>query len=457
MYYHPRLLVIEPIHPPAFRPGLRDLVPRLCLLALASWVVLRLGLQFDVRAATVVTVAALGVMIALRITWRGKHTRVVTTDEALHLSGPDGERSIAWSCVERVRLTAGEITTSQGIVRVCYAHVDIVHGAPLAFADLAPLGNLRLRTVDGDAPVHDIGDPELLLGVIAERVDAREFLPPDGRRAEIERVGPWITASPLAVLRLGVAVMVVHRIMRNHMATDAWMAMCAGVAAVICPHALARFVTQHRAGLTQSEVGAPPAVTVGALMALCVTFPLREWVPERVGAWALVSALLCALPAWPFPGAYIVRRVGRRFADTSDGVMGVLVACLGVLAAWCYARGMMLIPTALVAGGLEAAEGTAASRRHAFLSGLPRFRNWPPMALARLRSALRPATQDDPYVRLFAGDVVELRDASVSPPPGSLVPIGGVVVSVVFAVLAARAMWMKGDAEVREILSLLLR
>ncbi len=447
---------IPTVRDQAFRPSVRDLVPRLCLLAALSWVALRLALGLDVRATTVITVAALGVMIALRLAWRGPYTRVLATDDALVVSGPDGERTIPWPAVERVRLTAGEVTTARGVVRVSYAHVDVAHGPPVAFADLSPLGSPHLRTVEGDSPVHDVGDPELLLGAIAERLDASEFLPPAGRSHEAERTGPWITASPLATLRLGVAALVAHRLLRVIVDADALMAFCAGAMAVVAPHALARFVLQRDLRGSQSEVGAPPAIAVGALAAMVVVYPLRAVVPDPVRAWAITVALLCALPSWPFPGAYVARRAGRLLAGLDDAVGAALIAVTGVAAAWLYALGDVLIPTALVAGGLEAAEGVSATRRHAMLSVLPRFRNWPPLALARLRSSLRPSQADDVDAQLVAGDVVELRDASLSPPPPGIVPVAAAAIGVVVVALAARSLFADALPAVRQTLGIFL-
>jgi hypothetical protein len=304
--------------------------------------------------------------------------------------------------------------------------------------------------------VHDVGDPELLLGVIAERLDAREFLPPSDRRPEAERAGPWITASPLATLRLGVAVLLTLRVLRAVTDSDAFMAACAGAMVVVAPHALVRFMVQRDRTGAQSEVGAPPALALGTLAAMSVSFVPRTWAPEAVIAWALTVALVCAMPAWPMPGAYLARRLGRRLALVHDSVGAALVASLGVLCAWLYAHEMILLPTALVAGGLEVAEGAAATRRHTQLKAMPRFRNWPPLALARMRSALRPADVDASDTQFAAGDVVELRDASIAPPPDNLLPLVVALTGVMFAALAAKGLLTRGGPLTRAALGILL-
>jgi hypothetical protein len=428
------------MHP--FRPGQREWIRHMAFLALGTWIGLRLVLQLGVRETTVVTVGALGVMLALRIAWRAPHVRIAADDDALRVSGPDGERAIPWLAVEHVRLTAGEVTTARGVMRVSYAHVDVAHGPPVAFADLTPLGSPRLRTVEGDAPVLDVGDPELLLGAIAERVDAREFLPPVGGRAEAERAGPWITASPLAALRFGVACLLAQRAASLVADPDALSAACAGGMAVVAPCLMTRALVQR--GQRSPEESAPACLVVAAVAALGVA----TFATPVVAAWSLATALALALPAWPMPGAHVARRVGRLLADLPDTVSAALVAALGVAAAWRYGVGQVLVPTALVAGGLEAAEGLAASRRHARLATMPRFRNWPPVALARLRSSLRAAGVDASPLDLSAGDVVELRDASLTPPPAH---VGSVVAAVLalavlgYGAYTATGRWTAGE------------
>ncbi|MFO0606103.1 MAG: PH domain-containing protein [Polyangiales bacterium] len=410
---------------------MREWIRRMAWLAASTWIGLRLGLQRGVRETTVATVGALGVMLALRIAWRAPHARVEATPDGLRVAGPDGERAIPWAAVERVRLAAGEVTTARGVVRVSYAQVDVAHGRPVAFADLTPLGSPRLRTVEGDAPVLDVGDPELLLGAIAERVDAREFLPPEGGHGAAEPAGPWIRASPLAALRLAVAALLAQRAAALVADIDALTAACAGATAVVGPCLVARAALQRRHA--SPEESSPAALVAASAAALAVA----ALGPREVGAWSLAAALALALPAWPLPGAWLARRAGRLLAGAPDALGAALVAALGVAAAWGYGLGHVLLPTALVAGGLEAAEGLAASRRHARLASLPRFRHWPPVDLARLRSSLRPVGPDEIGVDLSAVDVVELRDASVAPPRPALAPVAAALVAVALVGYAA--------------------
>jgi hypothetical protein len=410
-------------------------------LAASTWIVLRVLLRLDLRETTVTTVGALGAMLALRIAWRAPHAHVEVSCAGLRIVGPDGERTVPWAVIERVRLTAGEVNTERGVVRVSYAQVDVTHGRPVAFADLAPLGSPHLRTVEGDAPILDVGDPELLLGAIAERIDAREFLPPEGQRHEVEPADPWFRATPLAVLRLAVGVLVVQRTLGLVTDGDRLAVSCAGIMAVLGSGMLTHAVLQRFHA--SPEESAPAVLVATSLTALT----LAALASRELGAWSLTTALVLALPAWPMPGGLLARRAGRLLARTPDVVGAVLVAVLGVAAAWGYGLGHVLLPTALVAGGLEAAEGLAASRRHERLVSLPRFRHWPPVDLARLRASLRPADRDEIGVDLSATDVVELRDASMVPPPASLAPmfVSLVAVALLGCAVVATSSWSAGQ------------
>lgn len=167
---------------------------------------------------------------------------------------------------------------------------------------------------------------------------------------------------------------------------DALLSAFAGAMVVAVAHALARFVAQRRGGDAQSEVGAAGGDGGVRGGGGAVVAARRRGADARGGA-ALSKRMPAMFPSWPMPGGYVARRVGRWFASTRDEVTAVMLAA-GVFTAWLYARGLVLLPTALVAGGFEAAEGYHASRRHAHLASLPRFREWSAEGLARWRALL---------------------------------------------------------------------
>ncbi|MBI5514378.1 MAG: hypothetical protein HY909_11455 [Deltaproteobacteria bacterium] len=438
-----------------FRPSLRDVVTRLTLLAASTWFLLRLAAQLDVRLTTVMTVGALAVMFAVRLGLQRPTTELLPEPDALRVRSPEGERTIPWAVMDGLRLTAGDIPTPRGDVRVCYAQVDIAHGPPLAFADLSSLGSPRLRTAEGDAPVHDVGDPEILFGTIAERLDAREFLPAGTAEPEDPK-GPWWSASPSATLRLATGALLVSRSVALLWGNDAWMAALAGAGAVAAPHALVRFLTQRRAGPSQSEVGAPPALVASSLAAVTLALLADRGVPALVSAWAVSAAMMLALPVWPMPAGYAARRLGRWLSLASDGALAGLVTIHGVLCAWLFAKGMVVLPTALVAGALEVSEGLLASRRHAWLSALPRFRATSPEALARLRAVLRPLAPGETVAHTGPGDLLELRRALSPPPAAGLSVMVAAALSVGLLAVTLRALLHGPDADVARVVRVIL-
>jgi hypothetical protein len=438
-----------------FRPSLRDTVARLTLLASATWFLLRLAARVDVRLATVMTVGALAVMFAIRLGFRKPSTELVPEPDALRVRGPEGERTIPWAVMDSLRLTAGDIPTPRGDVRVCYAQVDVAHGPPLAFADLSSLGSPRLRTAEGDAPVLDVGDPEILFGTIAERLDAREFLPSDATEPD-EVTGPWWSASPIATLRLATVGLLTSRTLDVLWGHETWMAALAGAGAVAAPHALVRFLAQHRAGPSQSEVGAPPALVASALTAVGLVALSGRGVPPLVAAWGVSAAMMASLPVWPMPAGYAARRLGRWLSHSADGALAALVTAYGVLCAWLFAKGMVVLPTALVAGALEVSEGLVASRRHAWLSALPRFRTTSPEALARLRAVLRPLGPGETVANLGPADLVELRRALAAPPGAGVSALIAAALAVGLLAVTLRALLHGPDAAVATVVRVIL-
>ena len=79
--------------------------------------------------------------------------------------------------------------------------------------------------------------------------------------------------------------------------------------------------------------------------------------------------LLIALSASAFGAMAIFARFAYAAGADVYGLLAVrfvlAAIAMGVVVAWMCARGMVLLPMTLVAGGFEAAAGYAASRRHA--------------------------------------------------------------------------------------------
>lgn len=412
------------------------------LLAAGSWLALRLALRLDARASTVVTAAALGVLLAVRLGWRRGAHRLFATDDGLRLESGDVRRVIPWSAIEALKLSAGEIETDAGPVRVCYARVEVAHGPPLAFSDLSSMGAPQLRAAEDDAPVLDLGDPEFLLGTIAERVDATAFLPADaiGPRPESAPAPFWF-ASPTNTLRLATAFVALQRLSELLPPPSPRRTLAlAGVGAALLSH-----VALRRAVVRLPEwARSLPAGLVATLAAAAATLGLG---PAGFTPWALGAALFACLPVWPLPGVAPARAVGRALARAPDAVVSSLPAASGLVIAWLYAKGMLLLPTALLAGCFEVGESLLAARRSLRLAALPRFSRWDAVTLASLRARLRPLPPMAIQAETRAVDVHELRMARDSGAPPRPLAIALALGLTLAAALLGRAVLHGADVD----------
>src|SRR6185369_3298738 len=104
---------------------------------------------------------------------------VQVTDSGLLVRNGPSERRVYWQHIEKIHLVAGEVDTPDGTARVHYASLTVTHGPPVAFADLSPLGGgANISLPEASVPIIDVGDPDVLVGLVAERIGASEFLPP---------------------------------------------------------------------------------------------------------------------------------------------------------------------------------------------------------------------------------------------------------------------------------------
>ena len=385
---------------PPFRPGMRGGSAAWRGLAASTWIGLASGSSAACAETTVATVGALGVMLALRIAWRAPTRASRPRRRAPASPGPTASVDPV-GAVELMRLAAGEVTTARGVVRVSYAagrrrprpprRLRRPHAPRLAAPPHRWRATRRPRRRRSGAA----------LGAIAERVDAREFLPPEGDMGRRSLRGRG-SASPLAACgsrwrrpraagggaRRGTSTPSPRRPARGD--------------GVVGPCLVARAALQRRHA--SPEESSPAALVAASAAALAVAAPG----PREVGAWSLAAASRSRFPAWPLPGAWLARRGAaargraRRARGRAGGAPGGRGVGLG---------SGMLPPTAPGGGGLRPRgprrrDDTRASRRcRASATGRRSTR-----ASARRCAPVGP---DEIGVDLSAVDVVELlRDAS---------------------------------------------
>lgn len=444
--------------PHVFRPSLRAVVLQSVLLATTSWLLLRVGLQMEDRGATVVTVGALACLLAIRMAWQRPSHEVVVDDESVRIVRPEGERAIPLGSIERVELDAGELSDGGHTVHVGFARVVPRQGAEIAFSDLSSLGGPNLRTPDARAEIVNVGDPELLVAIIAERAGALGAVTRDG---DDDGPGPLRQAwspAPVTAARALVMFVAVRSVAASFAADGGeWLAATSGALAVVGAHALGRYAVQRTAGRSPSERGAPAGAAISCALAAGLALLPRDALPPTVAPWALASALLLCLPAWPLPGGYIARRAGRALAGAPVLARAALVGALGVGVALLFATGHVLLALALAAGLFEATDGYHASLRHEVLGARAALQRLPVARLARLRARLRPFSDDAVEGSTRGRDHFELSLARQEPPPPQPLLLASLALSMVLVAGVAARLLDGDDPSARLAVQWLLR
>lgn len=447
-----------PVRP--FRPSLRDAVASGVVLAALTWLALRLGLRAEAHAAASVTIAALGTLLAVRLGPLREQATVRVTEAGLEVRERVGIRHIAWGAITRVGLIAGDIETPRGPMLIHYARLDLAHGPPVAFADLSPLGGRPVVLPDAASTVVNVGDPEILLGIVVERVGIEHFLPRDSRPPRKALV-PVDASWPQVALRAALIALIALRVGQalrsasTERVVGAMVGITGAVALATVVHALAaRWLGPWR---SEAALLATLLATLGATV-LAHMATLKGAYADA-GAWALSAGLLLALPVGPMPGGALTRALASHAARRTDDQAAVvlLTLCTGAAAAL-LAKGATLLPLALAAAAAEGADRYVAAVRHERLSCAPRFAAWPPEALARLRELLRPAPANQGSARRVleeSGAMRRIEAADAAWTPGARALAFSIAALMATATVAALALPQGGAAA--QAVSVLLR
>jgi hypothetical protein len=415
-----------------FRPSLRETFSRLALLGFGTFVVLRLLLGIPPHFAALATVTTAAVMLAWKIAAKND-TRLQISDGGLSIDSPDGQRSIAWSTVEHVQLAAGEIETERGIARIPYARVDLAHGPPVAFADLSRLEDTHVTLPDARTAILNVAEPEIAFGIIADRIDAQEFLPPTEREPQLQdrlasslarsaRTGS-VGSSQLFALRGALLAIVLIRTaavlfrQSGNVVTDA----ASAVALVLIPWIGAAIFSWRWPNPARRSSLNLLTWMLSVSLALSAHAMTVDTSHPAVGRWALVTAMVLTLPIAPLPGVSLARWIGRSVATTtSDRYAAALIVLFGTATAMMFALGLSLLSFAAIAGMYEGGMIYLATLRQQRLAQAPRFQNWAPEFLAQMRATLRASYLGPGAPQTAAMDLLEARrafnESNIQPP-----------------------------------------
>ncbi|MBW2262197.1 MAG: site-2 protease family protein [Deltaproteobacteria bacterium] len=161
-----------------FRRSARAEQTRFVFLGLAlfalSWFLL------DVHWAVALFMAGgvAGAFVLGRIALSAWRSSIVADEHGLESRRQGMRLRMAWSEISRIELASAPLNLRSGVAEVRCAVITDVRGRSIAFSDLSLVGGKRIG-VGKDRPVlvHDVGEPEILLAIAADRVGDKRFLP----------------------------------------------------------------------------------------------------------------------------------------------------------------------------------------------------------------------------------------------------------------------------------------
>ncbi len=197
-----------------FRRSARAEQTRFVILGLALFALCWFLLDVHWAVALFMAGGVAGAFVLGRIALAAWRSSIVVDGRGLESRRRGVRLGMAWSEISRIELASAPLTLRSGVADVRCAVVTDVRGRSIAFSDLSLVGGRRVGIGrEHPVPVHDVGEPEILLAIVAGRVGDRRFLPAvseaaqDGQVVKPRPAGPRtrIDAAGLGalVLKLG--------------------------------------------------------------------------------------------------------------------------------------------------------------------------------------------------------------------------------------------------------------
>ncbi len=161
-----------------FRRSARAEQTRFVILGLVLFALAWFLLDVHWAVALLVSGGVAGGFVLGRIALAAWRSSIVVDGRGLASRRRGTSLRMAWSEISRIELASAPLELRSGVAEVRCAVVTDVRGRSIAFSDLSLVGG-RPVTVGRErpVPVHDVGEPEILLAIAASRVGDRRFLP----------------------------------------------------------------------------------------------------------------------------------------------------------------------------------------------------------------------------------------------------------------------------------------
>jgi Zn-dependent protease len=150
---------------------------RFMILSVSLFVVSWLLLELSWMVSLFVSGLTAGAYVLAHVLYRNWQSSILVDDHGIEARRGRSRVRIAWSDVALVDLTSSGVRTRRGVVPVRHALVADGLGRRVAFADLSLLARGR-EVAAGEQHIFSIGEPEVLLALVARRTGHEELLPP---------------------------------------------------------------------------------------------------------------------------------------------------------------------------------------------------------------------------------------------------------------------------------------
>jgi Zn-dependent protease len=475
-----------------FRRSARAEQTRFVVLGLALFAASWFLLDVHWAVALIVAGAVSGGFVLGRIALASWRSSIVVDERGLASRRRGTRLEMAWSEISGIELASAPLTLRSGVAEVRCAVVTDVRGRSIAFSDLSLVGGRRVGVgSDRRVLVHDVGEPEILLAIVAGRVGDRRFLPvgapdPDGDGEVTEAVPaaprPRIDVAGLGALviklggKLAKALGSVLKTVKPGfaIASGAVYALlfdwkfALGLMVILLFHEYGHVHAMRRSGLPVRGIYFIPLLGAaavaestwrtrgeqayialnGPLWGLYLTLPLfvasllvgeaHPVLPAMAAWWALVN-LFNLLPINPLDGGRLLNAVTHSLHSRLGVVVSALALVAAIVCAFVFEIGLFVVVGLF--GMMEFVAEVQASSAMARLRMADLAPDVPAESLLRLRLLVRPVFRAEDESRLQGMELARLERTlslgRITPMTGSRTALWGLLYVVLAGAFVA--------------------
>lgn len=427
---------------------------RFVFLALALFALSWFLLEIRWTVALVLGASVAGAFVLGRIAYRSWRSSVVVDEGGIESRRGSDRVRIAWQEIARIELGSARVQLRTGVADVRCAVVADSRGRRIAFSDLSFIGGRRVALGGADPVwVHDVGEPEILLAIVARRIGDERFLPAgapeveppesprDRRRVDVAGLGALVVklGSKFAKALGGVFKTVKPGLAIASGAVYALLfdwKFALGLMVMLLFHEYGHVHAMRRSGLPVKGIYFIPllgaaAVTDGTwrtrgqqayialngpLWGLYLTLPLaaaaiafggRVPVLPAMAAWWSLINLFNLLPINPLDGGRLLNAVGHSLHSKLGILLSASAFAAALVLAYVFEMGLFVVVGlfGLIEFIGEVQSASAMSRLRMARLG----EEVPAEALLKLRTLVRPVFRAEDEVRLRSLELGRLR------------------------------------------------